>query len=120
VTFKSMRAAPPSRRHLRHWEHVCRYLDAQHYWAVLLLLPAEPPMSIRLFKRNALVQLVRDRGACRRQCSSRWRAIVQRPWGRLLPDEPTSKVWYPSTGAACSCNALGRTAQTASGEMRWL
>jgi hypothetical protein len=89
MVFMSMRAAPPSRRHLRHWEHVCRYLDAQPYRAVVVPLPADPPMSVRLFKRMALFRLMRHRDDCRWQLSAHWRAILQRLWDRLPPNEPT-------------------------------
>ncbi len=34
MVFTGMRAAPPTRRHLRHWEAVCHALDAQPYRAV--------------------------------------------------------------------------------------
>ena len=90
MVFISMRAAPPSRRHLRHWERVCRYLDAQPYRAVALPLPADPPMSVRLFKRMVVFRLVRHRDDCRWQLSPRWRAILQRLWDRLPPDEPAN------------------------------
>lgn len=53
MVFTSMRAAPPTCRHLRHWERVCRCLDAQPHSAVSLPLPADPP------------------GRC--ACSSAWR-----------------------------------------------
>jgi hypothetical protein len=95
MVFVSMRAAPPSRRHLRHWERVCRYLDAQPYRAVSLPLPADPPMSVRLFKRMAVFRLVRHRNDCRWQLSPRWRAIVQRLWNRLPPDEPANEPARP-------------------------
>jgi hypothetical protein len=98
MAFVSMRAVPPSRRHLRHWERVCRYLDAQPYRAVSLPLPADPPMSVRLFKRMAVSRLIRHRDDCRWQLSPRWRAILQRLWDRLPPDEPaTERTDSPST-----------------------
>jgi hypothetical protein len=95
MVFISMRAVPPSRRHLRHWEQVCRYLDAQPYRAVGLPFPADPPMSVRLFKRMAVFRLVRHRDDCRWQLSSRWRAALQRLWDRLPPDEPTGEASGP-------------------------
>jgi hypothetical protein len=93
LVFVSMRAASPSRRHLRHWEQGCRYLDAQPYRAVSLPLPADPPMSVRLFKRMAVFRLMRHRDDCRWQLSPRWRVILQRLWDRVPPDE-LSAVWY--------------------------
>ncbi len=83
MVFISMRAAPPSRRHLRHWETVCRFLEAQPYRAVSLPFPTDPPMSVRLFKRMAAFRLVRHRDDCRWQLSPHWRAILQRLWDRV-------------------------------------
>jgi hypothetical protein len=89
--FASMRATPPSRRHLQHWERVCWFLDAQPYRAVSLPLPADPPMSVCLFKRMAVFRLMRHRDDCRWQLSPRWRAILQRLRDRLPPEEQESK-----------------------------
>ncbi len=97
MVFISMRAAPPSRRHLRHWERVCRYLDAQPFSAVALPLPADPPMSVRLFKRMAVFRLVRHRDDCRWQLSPRWRGVLQRLWDRLPPDEPGNEPAGPES-----------------------
>jgi hypothetical protein len=91
MAFVSMRAAPPTRRHLRHWERVCCCLDAQPYRAVSLPLSADPPISVRQFKRMAVFRLLRHRDDCRWQLSPRWRAILQRLWDRLPPGEPTSE-----------------------------
>jgi hypothetical protein len=91
MVFVSMRATPPSRRHLQHWERVCRHLDAQPYRAVSLPLPADPPMSVRLFKRMAHFRLVRHRDDCRWQLSARWRMILKQLRDRLPPDESTSE-----------------------------
>src|SRR5260221_14467410 len=95
MVFISMRAAPPSARPLRHWERGCRYLDAQPYGAVALPFPADPPMSVRLFKRMAVSRLVRHRDDCRWQLSPRWRAILQRLWDRLPLDEPGNELAGP-------------------------
>ncbi len=97
MVFISRRAAPPSRRHLRHWERVCRYLDAQPYRAVALPLPADPPMSVHLFKRMAAFRLVRHRDDCRWQLSPRWRGVLQRLWDRLPPDEPGNEPAGPES-----------------------
>lgn len=90
MPFVSMRAAPPSRRHLNHWEAVCRYLDAQPYRAVTYPFPSEPPMSARLFKRMARYGLVRHRDDCRWRLSLRWRAILHRLYAGLPPSDVSS------------------------------
>jgi hypothetical protein len=88
MPFISMQAAPPLRRNVRHWEDVCRYLDAQPYRAVSLPLPADPSLSVHLFKRMAAFPIMRYRDDCRWQLSPRWRAILQQLWDRLPPDAP--------------------------------
>ena len=48
-------------------------------------------MSVRLFKRMAVFRLIRHRDDCRWQLSPRWRAILQRLWDRLPPDEQATE-----------------------------
>ena len=74
--FKGMQAAAPTPRHLRHWERVCLYLDAQPYRSVRHPLPTAdaPPMTTRLLKRTAAHGLVRHTQDCRWELSRRWRA----------------------------------------------
>ncbi|HEV2461803.1 MAG TPA: hypothetical protein VGS80_25890 [Ktedonobacterales bacterium] len=100
MVFVSTRAGPPTRRHLRHWERVCCYLDAQPYRAVSLPLPGDPPMSVRLFKRMALFRLVHHRDDCRWQLSPRWRAILQQLWEGLPPDDPANAPAGPESSAS--------------------
>ncbi len=88
MVFTGMRAAPPTRRYLRHWEAVCRALDAQPYRAVSYPFPTDPPMSARLFKRMARYKLVRHRDDCRWQLSPRWQVILRRLWEATPPDNP--------------------------------
>lgn len=88
MVFISMRAALPTRRHLRHWEAVCRALDAQPYRAVSYPFPVDPPMSTRLFKRMALYKLVRHREDCRWQLSPKWQTILRHLWSATPPDDP--------------------------------
>jgi hypothetical protein len=61
------------RCHVRHWEQVCRYRGAQPYRAVSLPLPGDPPRSARLYKRMAVLRLMRHRDDWRWQLSPRYR-----------------------------------------------
>jgi hypothetical protein len=78
--FTGIHATPPTRRHLRHWERVCRYLDAQPYRSVRYPFPLDPPMTTRLFKRMARFGLVRHREDCSWRLSRRWMGILRRLW----------------------------------------
>jgi hypothetical protein len=75
---KGIPSTRTSRQQLRHWEAVCRYLDAQPYRAVAYPYPSDPPMSTRLFKRMARTGLMRHRDDCRWQLALRWQAILRR------------------------------------------
>src|SRR5262249_31097398 len=76
-----------SRRHLRHWERVCRSLDAQPYRSVRYPFPPEPPMTARLFKRMARFGLVRHREDCSWRLARHWQAILRRLWETLPQDD---------------------------------
>ncbi len=84
--FKGLNAMPPTRRHLRHWERVCRFLDAQPYRSVRYPFPSDPPMTTRLFKRMAHHGLVRHREDCSWRLSRRWMSILSHLWSDS-PDE---------------------------------
>jgi hypothetical protein len=94
-----MRADAPTRRHLRHWERVCVYLDAQPFRSVRHPLPPlggdVPPMTTRLFKRMAAHGLVRHTDDCRWQLARRWRACLL----RLADGLPAEDRGTPSSGA---------------------
>ena len=88
MAFSGVRAAPPTRRQLRHWEAVCRYLDAQPYRAVAYPFSSDgPAISVRLLKRIAHFRLVRHRDDCRWQLSPRWRAVLQRLWEEVADED---------------------------------
>jgi hypothetical protein len=78
--FTGVRAPPPSHRHLRHWERVCCFLDAQSYRSVRFPYPSDPPITTRLLKRMATHRLVRHRDDCRWQLAPRWSAILRTLW----------------------------------------
>lgn len=86
---KGIPADIPNRQQLRHWETVCRFLDAQPFRAVAYPYPHDPPISTRLLKRMARFQLVRHRDDCRWQLSRRWHAILTRLWNGLPDEENT-------------------------------
>jgi len=90
--FMGIAAPPPAKRRLRHWEHVCRFLDAQPYRAVAYPFPDEPPMSARLFRRMARFRLVRHRDDCRWQLSPRWQAILLRLWEGVVEGEVSTEL----------------------------
>ena len=78
MVFSGMRAPAPTQRHLRHWQQVCHYLDAQPYRSVSFPFPSDGPLlSVRLLKRMARYRLVRHRDDCRWQLSLRWQSIMR-------------------------------------------
>ena len=90
--FTGIAAAPPAQRRLRHWEQVCRYLDAQPSRAVAYPFPSDPTMSARLFRRMARFRLVRHRDDCRWQLSPRWQAILLRLWEGAVDISPSTDL----------------------------
>jgi len=97
--FTGEHGAPPARRHLRHWEQACRYLDAQPYRSVRYPFSPEPPMTARLFKRMARFGLVRHREDCSWRLARRWRDILQRLWnGGSADDDDGSTSTDPPAG----------------------
>lgn len=86
--FRGMTADAPSRKHLRHWEQVCLYLDSQPYRAVRFPFPADPPMTARLLRRMARLGLVRHKDDYSWQLSLRWRSLLRRLWEGTPEEEP--------------------------------
>src|SRR5579875_544528 len=85
-------AMMPSRRQLQHWERVCRYLDSQPYRAVRFPFPAEPPMSVKLFKRMARFGLVRHVDLdCSYRLARSWERILRRLWEGVSDED--AGVW---------------------------
>nr|MBA3827226.1 hypothetical protein [Ktedonobacterales bacterium] len=89
MVFRGMAATAPTRRHLKHWQCVCLYLDSQPFRAVRFPFPHEPPMSARLLRRMQGFKLVRHYHMdCSYRLSPRWRAIFQRLWDGAEDDDP--------------------------------
>jgi hypothetical protein len=78
--FHGLSADAPTRRHLRHWERVCLYLESQPYRAVRFPYPKDPPITTRLLKRMARFDLVRHLEDCSWQLSIRWRSKLKHLW----------------------------------------
>jgi len=93
--FTGLRSDAPTRKHLRHWERVCLYLDAQPYRALRFPFPLDPPVTARLLKRMARFGLVRHKEDCSWQLTRRWRPILRRLWEGTSGgegDEPPTPV----------------------------
>jgi hypothetical protein len=86
--FRGIAAEAPSRKHLRHWERVCFYLDSQPYRAIRYPFPTDPPVTARLLRRMARFGLVRHKDDCSWQLSLRWRSLLLRLWEGTPEDEP--------------------------------
>ena len=97
---KGVPNAVPSRQQLRHWEAVCRYVDAQPYRAVTYPFPAVPPMSTRLLKRMAQLGLVRHRDDCRWQLALRWQILLRRLCDGVALDAPDAIAAVQDVGDA--------------------
>ena len=80
----------PSAKHLRHWEAVCRFIDAQPYRAVWYPYPfgdGDPPMTTRLLTRMAQFGLVRHGQDCCWKLTQRWQQIMRRLWLGVAPED---------------------------------
>ncbi|MBA3825467.1 MAG: hypothetical protein H0X24_16405, partial [Ktedonobacterales bacterium] len=81
MPFHGIKAAAPSRKHLRHWQRVCLYLDSQPFRSVRFPFPDDPPMSSRLLRRMQTFKLVRHcHTDCTYRLAVRWRSLFQRLW----------------------------------------
>jgi hypothetical protein len=92
LKFRGITADAPSRKHLRHWERVCVYLDSQPYRAVRFPFPPDPPVTARLLRRMARFGLVRHKEDCLWQLSLRWRSLLRRLWEGTPEEEPAQLV----------------------------
>jgi hypothetical protein len=88
--FRGITADAPSRKHLRHWERVCLYLDCQPYRAIRYPFPADLPVTARLLRRMARFGLVRHKDDCSWQLSLRWRSLFRRLWEETPEEEPSA------------------------------
>jgi hypothetical protein len=78
--FAGLAAGAPARKHLQHWERVCRYLDAQPYRAIKAPFPTDPPITARLLKRMARFGLVRHCDDCTWRVTRRWATFLRKLW----------------------------------------
>jgi hypothetical protein len=94
--FQGVGADVPALKHLRHWQAVCHYLDAQPLRSVRYPFPLDPPMSARLFKRMARFRLVQHREDCAWRLSPRWRQILARLIRHAPADDAPASEDLPS------------------------
>jgi len=88
--FRGITADAPSRKHLRHWERVCLYLDSQPYRALRYPFPTDAPVTARLLRRMARFGLVRHKDDCSWQLSLRWRSLLRRLWEGAPEEAPAA------------------------------
>lgn len=103
MVFAGLEAPPPTRRHLRHWEQVCCFLDSQPRRAVAHPFPMGPTLpllSTRLLKRMAAFKLVSHYDDCTWRLNRRWRARLARLAEGLPPDEPRERRKRDAEGEA--------------------
>jgi hypothetical protein len=89
MAYHGTHADAPARKHLRHWDKVCRYIETQPYRSVAFPFPKDAPMmSVRLLKRMARFGLIRHRDDCTWRLAKNWWFILQRLWDSTPNDPP--------------------------------
>lgn len=89
---------PPGRQHLRHWQQVCQYIEAQPYRSIRFPFPSEPPVTARLLKRMARFRLITHREDCSWRLSAKWKAMLHR-LAQGASDEDASPASVEIAGA---------------------
>lgn len=106
MAYRGTNAQAPERKHLRHWERVCGYLDSQPYRAVRHPFPSEPPMSVRLFKRMAKFKLVRHfEKDCTYRLAVNWQTILRRLWDGTEAETAPAALPEPGKPFIADANA---------------